>query len=185
MPRLPRLQPPGGYFHLTARGNRRAPIYVDAHDAARFMSLFATAHERFRWRCHGFCLMPNHYHLLVETPTESLAEGMQFLNGTYARAFNRRHGYDGHLFARRYRSVLLASTWHLLELSRYLALNPVRAGLCADPAEWRWGSYRAVVGLASSPAFFDPNEVLGLFGSTPAAAREQFTKFVADGFLMP
>jgi putative transposase len=185
VPRPPRFQPAGGYFHVTTRGNRREPIYLDDRDRGRFLSLFAETSSRFGWRCHGYCLIPNHYHLVVETPTKSLSAGMHLLNGTYARWFNWRHDYDGHVFARRFRSRVIESTWHLLEVFRYVALNPVRAGLCADPAQWRWGSYRAVLGLSSCPSFLAAGDVLGHFAPRRSEARRYFAEFVAEGLLLP
>jgi putative transposase len=124
--------------------------------------------------------MPNHYHAVIETPEENLSAGMQYVNSRYAEWFNRRFGVDGHLFQGRFYSVLVEGDAHLLELSRYLPLNPVRAGLCSRPIEWRWSSYRAVAGFASPPTFLDVERVLGLFARTPVRARGMFQKFVHD-----
>src|SRR6184192_2866099 len=143
MPRLPRPRFAGALYHIGARGNRRQQIFSCATDYRRFLAILAFVVERFGWRCLTYCLMPNHFHLLVETPEPNISEGMQLLNGTYAQWFNLRYGYDGHLFQGRYFSQLIEGPYHLLELSRYVVLNPVRAGICEDAAGWPWSSCRA------------------------------------------
>jgi putative transposase len=148
--------------------------------ATRFLNLFGGVAGQVGWRCHAYCLMPNHYHLVVETPEANLSAGMHRLNGGYARWFNRRYNLNGHLFQQRFHAVLVESDWHLLELSRYLALNPVRAGLCRTPAAWPWSSYRLVTEPVPSPAFFARGKVLGYFGCDPERARETFKVFVTD-----
>lgn len=180
MPRRPRGILAPGLYHVTTRGNRRERIYDDAADARRFLAAVAEVTKRLGWRCSGFCLMPNHYHLVLETTAPNLSAGLRRLNGSYARAFNRRHGLTGHLFEERFHSVAIRSTSHLLELTRYLALNPVRAGLCDEPADWSWSAYRALAGLAAPPTFFAVDDVLRLFGNDGVAARAAFTAFVAD-----
>jgi putative transposase len=185
MPRRPRVNAPGAIAHVIARGNRRQPIYVDDRGYRTFVSLTETVSQRHGWRCHAYCLMPNHYHAVIETPRGDLSTGMQYLNSRYAEWFNRRFELGGHLFQGRFYSVLVGSDWHLLELARYLPLNPVRAGLCSSPAEWRWSSYRAVAGLASPPAFLNVERVLGLFACTPERARPIFHKFVHDALRPP
>jgi REP element-mobilizing transposase RayT len=184
VPRGPRVQPAGGIFHVTARGNRRQEIFVDDQDRVQFLALLAVVVARLGWRCHAYCLMTNHFHLLVETPVESLSLGMQRLNGAYAQAFNRRHGYDGHLFQGRFHSVAVESDWHLFELSRYIVLNPVRAGLCAHPGAWRWSSYRALVARpANAPAGQELDGLLAQFADDARLARQRYEAFVADARL--
>ena len=185
MPRRPRTNYPGAITHVTARGNRRQPIYLDDKGYRIFLAVLEAVSRGRGWRCHAYCLMPNHYHAVIETPDGDLSTGMQYLNSRYAEWFNRRFALDGHLFQGRFYSVLVGSDWHLLELSRYLSLNPVRAGLCSSPAEWRWSSYRAVAGLASAPAFLDVDRALGLFGNSPEIARPIFHKFVHDTLRPP
>ena len=148
MPRPPRIAPAGCVFHLTARGKA---IFLDDDDRRWFLRLFAKAVERYRWTCHAYCLMGNHFHLLIELRDENLSEGMQWLLGRYAQDFNWRHGYDGHLFQGRFKSELVESNVHLLELSRYIVNNPVRAGICQIAADWPWSSYRAAVGTVPAP----------------------------------
>jgi REP element-mobilizing transposase RayT len=180
MPRSHRLQVAGGIYHLTARGNRRQDIFVDDDDREFFLRLLDGLARRRGWAGLAYCLMRNHYHLVAETPDEDLSAGMQWLNGTYAQLFNARHGYSGHLFQGRFHSVLVESQWHLLELSRYLAQNPVRARFCADPKQWRWSSYRVVLGASRPRRFLRPERVLALFGTPRSSARKRFESFVND-----
>jgi REP element-mobilizing transposase RayT len=166
---------------VTARGNRRQAIYGDDADRALWLSMLPVCIGRYRWRCHGYCLLTNHFHLLVTTVAPTIGPGMDWLNGRYAQAFNRRYGYSGHLFQGRYGSVLVESDEHLLELSRYIALNPVRAGLCNDPADWPWSSYGALAGLAAVPPFLDVHWLLAMFGGDRLVAEHRFRTFVAEG----
>src|SRR5690349_10100890 len=138
MPRPLRLRPAEGIFHLTARENRRQRIFVDDIDRERCLARLATAVERFTWTCHAYCLMGNHLHLLIATLEENLSESMQWLLGRYAQNFNERHDLDGHLFQGRFKSRLVRSEPHLVELARYVVLNPVRAGLCRAAGDWPW-----------------------------------------------
>jgi REP element-mobilizing transposase RayT len=183
MPRGPRLVDPGGIYHLTARGNRRQVIFRDDHDRRVFLALLDRVVRSRDWQCFGYCLMPNHYHLVVETPDADLSAGVQRLNGAYAQGFNHRHEVDGHLFQGRFHSVAVESDWHLFELARYLALNPVRSGLCARPDEWPWSSHRALIGLVTAPAFLATARILAHFGE-PAAARRRYEMFVNDSLLV-
>jgi REP element-mobilizing transposase RayT len=132
-----------------------------------------------RWACRAFCLMTTHYHLLLSTKDVDLGEGMQRLNGRYAQWFNARHARSGHLFEGRYRSVLVESQAHLLESYRYIALNPVSAGLCREPEDWLWSSYRIAVVEPLGP-FALSDLVLDEFGRG-AGAREKLRRFVRDG----
>jgi putative transposase len=139
MPRRPRnLLPPSGFYHVTARGVARAAIAPDDEDRLRFLTLLANVTRREGWRCHTFCLMPNHYHLILRTTLERLSRGFQRLNGIYAREFNEWHGRSGHLFGRRFASFVIRDDDHLRTASEYVLQNPVRAGLCDDADDWRW-----------------------------------------------
>jgi REP element-mobilizing transposase RayT len=180
MPRPPRLAPPGGIFHITSRGNRRQVIFLDNDDRRWFLRLLETAVTRFRWRCHAYCLMDNHLHLLIETPDENLSAGLQWLLGRYGQDFNWRHGYDGHLFQGRFKSQLVESNWHLIELGRYIVVNPVRAGMRAAAGDWPWSSYRAAVGRARAPAFLTLDWLLAQFGRDLETARRSYARFVAE-----
>ncbi len=185
MARGPRLVEPGGVYHLTARGNRRQAIFRDDHDRRIFLALLDRVVRTRSWSCLGYCLMPNHYHLVVETPDADISAGMQRLNGVYAQGFNHRHEFDGHLFQGRFHSVAVESDWHLLELSRYVALNPVRSGLCAHPDEWLWSSHRALIGRELAPAFVATARILAYFGEPTAVARKRYEMFVNDAPLLP
>lgn len=124
--------------------------------------------------------MTNHYHLLLETPEPDISLGMQRLNGAYAQRFNWRHDVVGHVFERRFHSVPVESNWHLLELARYIVLNPVRAGICRRPGDWPWSSYRAATGTAARPPLVTLDWLLAQFGQG-ARAHERFAAFVAGG----
>ena len=178
MPRRPRLELPDGLYHVTARGVRQLEIFRTDSDYDCFLELLAGVTARHRWACHSYCLMPNHFHLIVETESGELSAGMWRLNGTYAKAFNRRYALEGHVFDARFHAVHVESDVHLLELTRYVVLNPVRARLCRHPAEWRWSSYGAALGATAPPPFLTLDEVLGLFGSTRDRAREAYRRFV-------
>lgn len=181
VPRPPRLNVPGGIYHVTARGNRRQPIFLGEDDPRHFLRIFGAVAARYAWRCHAYCLLPNHYHLVIEIAEADLSVGMHRLNSGFAHWFNDCHGFDGHLFQSRFHAVLVESDWHLLELSRYLALNPVRAGLSSKPSAWPWSSYRAVVGVGKRPPFLAVEHVLSYFGREPVSARRAFRRFVLDG----
>lgn len=180
MARQLRTQNSGDVVHVTAGGNRRQEIFRDDTDRARLIALLDAACERSKWRLHAYCLMPNHYHLVIELAEPTLSDGFQWLNGVYAQAFNLRHGFTGHLFQGRFHSETVQSDGHLLELSRYLAHNPVRARLCADPADWRWSSYRATAGIARPVRFLAVDRVLTYFGYEPEIAQRRFQSFVSD-----
>ena len=165
---------------MTCRGNRHAPVFLDSRDRRKFLALLDDAVSRYRWRCAVYCLMTNHFHIVVETPEPNLGLGMHRLNGIYAQWFNRRRDLRGHLFEDRFHSGLVTSEWHMLELSRYVVLNPVRAGLCSSPDAWPWSSYRATIGRARPPSFLDVGELLANFGSSAEVARASFQQFVQD-----
>jgi REP-associated tyrosine transposase len=180
MPRPYRPQIAGGLYHVTSRGNRRQRIFRDDQDRSAFLGTAGTVVLRRRWNCHAYCLMPNHYHVLVETPEPKISSGMQELNSRYAAGFNWRYGLTGHLFQGRFHSILVESESHLLELTRYLMLNPVRAGLCARPGEWRWSSYRATLGIDAKPPFLAPGRLLEHFEGASATGVLRFAEFVDD-----
>jgi REP element-mobilizing transposase RayT len=181
MTRRPRYETPDGVVHVTARGNRRQQIYVDAIDRARFEGRLDDVRKRFEVEIFAVCQMGNHYHMVVRAARPVLSDVMHRLNGGYAQGFNLRHGLDGHLFQDRFHGVAVTSEGHLLELLRYVLLNPVRAGICAEAADWPWSSYRAMVGLAPVPAYLDAAWVLDLFHPEPERARASFAAFVRGG----
>jgi REP element-mobilizing transposase RayT len=158
---------------VSSRGNERSPIYRDDADRRRFLEPLAQIAERYRWLVLAYCLMGNHYHLLAQTPEPNLAHGMRQLNGVYAQSFNRRHARVGHLFQGRYGARLVQADEHLLSAVRYIVRNPVQAGLCRNPEEWRWSSHRAALGR-EPPWFLDRRTLLAYFGSTRQEARERY-----------
>jgi REP element-mobilizing transposase RayT len=175
------VQPAFSTFHVTARGVRREPIFLDRLDHRRHVELLGMAVQRFGWDCFAWCHVTNHFHLVVRLREETLSAGMHWLNWMYARRFNERYGLTGHVFERRFHGELVAREEHLLETLRYVALNPVRAGLCADPAEYEWSSFRATARLCRPEAFLARREVHELFGRSPARAAERYAAFVRAG----
>src|SRR5690348_16575265 len=155
MTRLPRGELPAGTYHVTTRSGGPIPIFLDDDDRTFFCTLLTRWLRRLGWVCRAFCFMSTHYHLLLDTPANTLQAGMLRLNGFYARGFNLRHARAGHLFGERYFCTLVESDEHMLELLRYLARNPVEAGLCERPSSWYWGSYRGCVDLDPGFPFVD------------------------------
>ncbi|QBE62993.1 REP-associated tyrosine transposase [Pseudoduganella lutea] len=163
MSRPHRIQYPGALYHVTARGNRRASIFLDDRDHFIWRDLLSTVAERFGFIVHSYCMMPNHYHMLVETPDANLSAGAHYLNSCYAQHFNKRHHLVGHVLQGRFHAVLIDRDAHLLELSRYIPLNPVRAGLVTDPAGWQWSSYGSLAGIVPIPAWLEHEWILSQF----------------------
>ncbi len=180
MARPLRIEYPGATYHVTARGNERAMIYRDDEDRTRFLAEISRASDRLAWNVLAYCLMGNHYHLVIETPNGNLARGMRDINSIYAQGFNRRHDRVGHLFQGRYRGILVQTDLYFSTLIRYVVRNPVRAGLCATPEEWRWSSHPATLGITQPPDFLRVGQVLAEFGANHEAARDQYRAFVGD-----
>jgi REP element-mobilizing transposase RayT len=184
MPRPLRHEESGAVYHVTARGNRRAAIFADDVDRRTYLLTLAQTRARFRWRCLTYCLMHNHFHLVVMTPEPNLAVGMNRLNSLYAQSFNRRHRLTGHLFQGRYHSVAARTEVQVLEAMRYVALNPVRADLCESPGEWTWSGHRALAGTAP-PGVVDVGAVWGMFDpADTGAGPARYSAFVEDGIAM-
>jgi REP element-mobilizing transposase RayT len=176
-----RIQAAGVVYHVTTRGNNGDRIVRVAGDRLFLLTCLEGVVVRFGWICHAYCLMGNHVHLMIELVEPNLADGMQQLQCRHARRYNRRYGRSGHVFGRRYFSLPVERSEHLLELCRYIVLNPVRIGACASAEEWSWSSYRATVGLAPRPAFLTLDRVLAQFGRDEEEARREFARFVDDG----
>lgn len=155
MARPLRIELAGGLYHVTSRGDGQNAIYLDDGDRQGWLRLLGEVCKRFNWRCHAHCLMTNHYHLVVETPDGNLSRGMRQLNGVYTQSFNRRHSRVGHVFQGRYKAILVEKESYLLELARYVVLNPVRAQLVVEAEEWAWSSYRAMIGQAAAPPWLE------------------------------
>jgi REP element-mobilizing transposase RayT len=181
MARPLRVEVEGGLFHVTSRGDGREEIFIDEGDRIVFLGVLERVVARQGWLCHAYCLMGNHYHLLLETPRANLSQGMRQLNGVYTQRFNLRHHREGHVFQGRFRSILVDREGYLLELCRYVVLNPVRANLAGEPADWRWSSYRATVGLEPVPPFLTVDWVLGQFGANRETARMRYREFIREG----
>lgn len=180
MSRPLRLEFSGALYHVTSRGNARQDIYTNDADRQEFLKILTKVIARYNWLCHGYCLMTNHYHLLIETIDPNLSLGMRQLNGLYTQSFNRSHSRVGHVFQGRYKSILIEKDAHLLELCRYIVLNPVAAGLVANPEQWQWSSYCATALPGQNDAVVSPDWVLAQFSQDVKQARQQFRQFVAD-----
>ena len=181
MARPLRLEFPGAVYHLTSRGNDRQKIFLSDADRELFLETLGHVVSRYGWICHAYCLMPNHYHLLIETPRGNLSLGMRQLNGLFTQTFNRRHHRVGHLFQGRFKAILVEKESYLLELCRYIVLNPLRVRSRIDPAAWKWSSYRATAGLAPKQKLLSTDWVLGQFGQSRSIARKKYREFVRDG----
>lgn len=170
---------------MIARGNERRAIVQDDHDRQGFLSIFAHAVERYQWLCHAYCLLDNHYHVVLEVPLGNLPLGMRHLNGVYAQRYNRRYDRSGHLFQARYRSILVEKNAYLLSVCRYVILNPLRAGIVQRPEDYPWSSYRATAGLEQAPAFLTTEWLLSQFAPTRRLAQARYRAFVAAGLEDP
>jgi len=146
MSRPLRIEYPGAVYHVTSRGNEKKPVFKTDQDRQNFLNTLQRVNKRYHLICHAYCLMTNHYHLLLETSDGNLSLGMRQLNGVYTQVFNKLHGRTGHLFQGRYQSILIQKGSHLLEVCRYVVLNPVRAGTVEKPEDWKWSSYLATAG---------------------------------------
>jgi len=176
-----RIEVPGGYYHLSTRGNNKCTIYDDDRDCVVFLLQLARVASKYGWKVLAYCLMTNHYHVLVQIGDLGMSRAMCELNTGYALEYNQRHGRANHLFGRRYWDAILSTDRHLLECCRYVVLNPVRAGLCDLPGDWPWSSHAACVGRMFAPSFLASDELLQLFGHRPDLARQAYRRFVRAG----
>lgn len=178
MARPLRIEFEGAVYHVTARGNARDDIYLSDADREIFLDTLAHVVDRFGWICHAYCLMSNHFHLMIETPQANLSRGMRQLNGLYTQRFNREHHRVGHVFQGRFKSIVADKDAYLLELSRYIVRNPVAAGMVDDVADWPWSSYRATAGEVPVPIFLNTDWLLSQFGGSKARAGAAYAGFV-------
>ena len=181
MTRPLRIEYAGAVYHVTSRGNEKKPVFKDDQDRINFLNTLLHVKKRYNWVCHAYCLMDNHYHLLIETPDGNLALGMRQLNGVYTQLFNKRRQRTGHLFQGRYKSILIQKDSHLLEVCRYVVLNPVRAGMVPRPEDWKWSSYPATAGLEPPAACVTVDWVLGQFSRKRSKAEVEYRQFVKWG----
>ena len=181
MARPLRLEFPGAVYHVTSRGNAQAAIFLDDIDRKTCLSVLNLALHRFNLICHAYCLMTNHFHLLIETPDANLSNAMRQFNSVYTQAFNRRYGRVGHVLQGRFKSIVIDREAYLLELCRYIVLNPVRAAMVKDPSSYKWSSYRATAGLDKKPDFLAVDWILEQFGADRPQARQAYRRFVMAG----
>jgi putative transposase len=179
MTRPQRVDYPNAIHHVTARGNRQDLIVTDDRDRWRLFDVVAEALDRFDARALAYCLMNNHYHLVLQSRRGNLGQVMRHINGVYTQAFNRRHGKSGHLFQGRYWSAVVDADAYLLKACAYVDLNPVRAGLAARAVDWRWSSHRALVDAAPLPAWLDAGQLLGNVLGRSLADRNDWAQATA------
>ncbi len=185
MTRPLRLEFPGALYHVTSRGNRQNAIYRDDSDRRAWLDLLGLVCKRHNFLIHGFCQMTNHFHLLIETREGNLSQGMRQLNGVYTQHYNYRHRLVGHLFQGRYKAILVQKESYLLELARYIVLNPVRANMVASPGDWQWSSHYYLVHSDHPPTWLERDCLLGRFGQTRAEATAAYDEFVLAGINKP
>lgn len=178
MARPLRIEYAGALYHITSRGNRRGQVFTEDADRREFLNILAEVNRRFETRCHAYCLMGNHYHLVLETPRGNLSSAMRQLNGVYTQKYNWLHDKVGHVFQGRYKAIVIQRDVHLLEAARYVVLNPVRAGIARRPEDWPWSSYLATAGLAAPDPCLDAKWLLGQFDGELSAARKRYVEFV-------
>jgi len=181
MARQLRIEYPGAFYHITSRGNEKQAIYLQDADRQRFLARLEEAHEERHAIIHAYCLMENHYHLILETPRGNLSEILHFINTAHSVYFNKRHGRCGHLFQGRFKAILVQAEIYMRRLARYIHLNPIRARIAALPDQYIWSSYRDFVGLRPPPAWLQRMFILRLFGESPDAAEKRFADFVLEG----
>ncbi|MBE0478126.1 transposase [Candidatus Aerophobetes bacterium] len=178
MTRPLRIEFPGAVYHITSRGNARESIFLDDNDRDAFLEVLCFVVRRCEWILHAYCLMGNHYHVLIETPQGNLSQGMRQLNGIYTQRFNRRHNRVGHVFQGRYKAILVDKENYLLELCRYVVLNPVRADIVKSPEHWQWSSYRGMAEYSKGISCLTTDWMLSQFGEERKSAILAYREFV-------
>ena len=178
MARPLRIEYQGAFYHITSRGNERKDIYKGEQDFIKFLSYLETGVKRYKAVIHVYCLMKNHYHLLLETPRGNLSQIMRHINGAYTTYFNTKRKRTGHLFQGRYKAILVDADEYIGELSRYIHLNPVRAGIVSKPEEYYWSSYQCYIGKKKTPGWLKTDFILGYFGDKTKTARGKYDWFI-------
>ncbi len=178
MVRPTRIQYADALYHIYTRGIFNQPLFINEHDYENFTNLLSITQRRYNFRVFSYCLMTNHYHVLLATPDANLALGMQYLNGVYAMGFNEKNGRYGHVMQGRYNYRVVESESYFCKVARYIALNPVNAAIVEQPSEWKFSSYRAVTGLDSNPDFLDKKGLLGFFGDSLVGTPRGFLEFM-------
>jgi len=181
MARPLRIEFAGAVYHVTSRGNERKDIFRTDNDRRLFLDILQQVNVKYNWHCHAYCLMDNHYHIVIETPDGNLIKGMRQLNGVYTQAFNKRHDRVGHIFQGRYKAILIQKDSHLLEVCRYVVLNPVRALVVKRPETWQWSSYNPMIDKSSVHPCLTTEWVLGQFGRKKTTALKNYAEFVEAG----
>ncbi len=184
MTRPLRVEFPGAFYHVTSRGNERKAVFQSTRDREKFLSYLESAHDRYGAVIHVYCLMENHYHLLLETPRGNLSQILHHINGAYTTYFNIKRKRSGHLFQGRFKGILVERDAYCKELSRYIHLNPVRAGLVKSPSEYGWSSYRYYIGSKREPEWFATELLLGYFGGRGRSGYRKYGEFVEKGVTM-
>ena len=185
MARQLRIEYAGALYHITSRGNAQEAIYRNDEDRTEFLSLLNITCNRFNWYCHAYCLMDNHYHLLIETNSPTLSKGMKHLNGTYTQYFNRSHKRVGHVYQGRFKGILVEKERYLLELSRYIVLNPVRARMVRAAKDWPWSSFRATAGMSEAHSCLTKDWLLSTFNNNHLKAQQAYREFIQQGKNQP
>ena len=181
MARPLRIEFVGALYHVTSRGNAQDDIYLTDADRNTFLDLLKNTNLRYCWYCHAYCLLDNHYHLLIETNSPTLSKGMKYLNGTYTQTFNRAHNRVGHVFHGRFKGILVQKENYLMELSRYIVLNPVRAGMVRSAKDWPWSSYRATAGMSHAHECLTTDWILASFSKQRKRAAQRYREFIKQG----
>ena len=184
MTRPLRVEFPGAFYHVTSRGNERKAVFQSTRDREKFLSYLESAHDRYGAVIHVYCLMENHYHLLLETPRGNLSQILHHINGAYTTYFNIKRRRSGHLFQGRFKGILVERDAYCEELSRYIHLNPVRAGLVKSPSEYGWSSYRYYIGSKREPEWLTTELLLGYFGGRGRSGYRRYREFVEKGVTM-
>jgi putative transposase len=173
-----RIEYPGAFYHVTSRGNERKMVFQSTRDREKYLSYLGSAHDRYGAIIHAYCLMGNHYHLLLETPRGNLSQILHHINGAYTTYFNIKRDRSGHLFQGRFKGILVEKDAYCKELSRYVHLNPVRAGLVKSPSEYPWSSYRCFIGREKRSDWLTTELILGDFGGEGRKGYRRYREYV-------